>query len=76
MRDGVVVGNVTSAGYAPTAGGQVALGYIVHPDAGLKGFVGAGTYHVDVGGTPLEAKASLRGVFDPKGLRMQGVYDA
>lgn len=50
------------------------MGYVVHPDAGTKGFIGAGTYHIDVGGTLLEAKASLRPVFDPKSRRVQGDY--
>jgi 4-methylaminobutanoate oxidase (formaldehyde-forming) len=76
MRNGEVVGNVTSAGYAPSAGGQVAMGYVAHADAGQKGFIGAGSYHIDVGGTLLPATASLRGVFDPKNRRVHGDYTA
>ena len=73
LRDGTAVGNVTSAGYAHVVGGQVAFGYVVHPDAAQKGFVRSGTYHVDVGGTLLEAKATLKPLLNPR-PRTQGIY--
>ena len=71
----MAVGNVTSAGYAHSVGGQVALGYVAHPDAAAKGFVRTGTYHIDVGGTLLPATASLRPLVDPK-RRVQGDYSS
>jgi 4-methylaminobutanoate oxidase (formaldehyde-forming) len=73
MRDGVTVGNVTSAGYAHSVGGQVALGYVSHPDASKLGFVKTGVYHINVGGTLLPATASLKPLLDPK-RRVQGDY--
>ena len=68
-----VVGNITSAGYAHSVGGQVAMGYINDPDAATKGFVKAGEYHIDAGGTLLDAVASLRPLVDPK-RRVLGDY--
>jgi 4-methylaminobutanoate oxidase (formaldehyde-forming) len=73
VRDGVTVGNVTSAGYAHSVGGQVALGYVSHPDASKTGFVKTGVYHINVGGTLLPAVASLKPLVDPK-RRVQGDY--
>ena len=73
VRDGVTVGNVTSAGYAHSVGGQVALGYVSHPDASKTGFVKTGVYHINVGCTLLPAVASLKPLVDPK-RRVQGDY--
>ena len=41
----------------------------------MKGFVKAGTYEIDVGGTRLKATGSLRPPFDPKHKRPQGIYE-
>ena len=73
LRNGTAVGNITSAGYAHSVGGQVAMGYVNHPDAATKGFVKAGEYHIDAGGTLLDAVASLKPLVDPK-RRVQGDY--
>ena len=75
LRDGELVGNVTTANYAHSLGGQVALALIKHPEVGVKGFVKAGTYEIDVGGTRLKATGSLRPPFDPKHKRPQGIYE-
>ena len=75
LRDGELVGNVTTANYAHSLGGQVALAIVKHPEVGVKGFVKAGTYEIDVGGTRLKATGSLRPPFDPKHKRPQGIYE-
>ena len=75
LRDGELVGNVTTANYAHSLGGQVALAIVKHPEVGAKGFVKAGTYEIDVGGTRLKATGSLRPPFDPKHKRPQGIYE-
>ena len=49
------------------------MGYVNHPDAATKGFVKAGEYQVDAGGTLLDAVASLRPLIDPK-RRVLGDY--
>ena len=38
-----------------------------------KGFLQTGKYHVDVGGTWMQATPTLKPLIDPK-LRVQGVY--
>ena len=75
LRDGVVVGNVTSAAYAHSIGGQIAMGYVSHADVATKGFILAGTYHIDVGGTLLPASVSLKPLVDPR-QRVQGERDS
>ena len=68
-----VVGAVASANYAHSLGGQIALGYAERPGVGEVGFLKrAGSFAVDVGGTRLPAKATLRPPFDPKNKRPQG----
>ena len=74
LLDGNVVGNVTSSNYAHTVGGQIALGYVKHDNIGEKGFVKKSEFAVDVGGTQLKARGTLRPLFDPKNRRVQGVY--
>ena len=64
---------MTSAAYTHSVGGQGALGYVSHPEVSKKGFVQQGTYHIDVGGTLLEATASLKPLVDAK-PRVQGQY--
>ena len=75
FRNGDLVGNVTTANYAHSLGGQVALAFVKHPDVGTKGFVAAGDYEIDCGGTRVKAKASLRAPFDPTHKRIKGDYD-
>jgi len=73
LRDGEVVGNLTSVGYAHSVGGQVGLGYLKHADAAKKGFVKAGSYQIDAGGQLLPATATLKPLIDSK-PRVQGDY--
>ena len=74
-RDGVLVGNVTSANYSHSNGGQIALCTVEHEDVATKGFVAKGTYTIEVGATMVPAKGSLRPAFDPKGRRVAGDYE-
>lgn len=75
LLNGEAVGNVTSANYAHTIGGQIAMGYVAHDDVGTKGFArNAGVFEIDVGGTRLPVRPTLRPAFDPKNSRVQGNY--
>jgi 4-methylaminobutanoate oxidase (formaldehyde-forming) len=71
-RDGVRVGITTSAMYGHTLGGAVALGYVTAPaDAGAE-FIGSGRFEIEAAGARLRARASLRPLYDPTGLRTRG----
>lgn len=63
LRDGAPVGQVTSAAWSATVGGAVGLGYLRLD--GLDGplteeLLAAGGWDVDVNGTPVSARLSLR----------------
>ena len=73
LRDGVPVGQVTSAAWGETVGGAVGLGYIRDP-AGTPvtaAFARTGEYQVSVGGQLVWAAAGLRAPYDPAGHRVR-----
>ena len=71
VRDGQVVGHVTSGNFGHTLGGAVAMGYV--PCAGENAAeVLAATYEIDIGGVRIPATPSLKPMYDPKGERMKG----
>lgn len=70
-RDGVRVGEMMSGGYGHTLGGAVGLGTVENEDGVTRAFVKEGTYEIEVAGVRYSAKASLRPMFDPKGLKVR-----
>ncbi|HEX5294329.1 MAG TPA: FAD-dependent oxidoreductase [Streptosporangiaceae bacterium] len=73
LRDGVPVGQVTSAAWGETLGAAVGLGYVSDP-AGVpvtREFAAAGSYSVNVAGELIPATASLRAPYDPAGTRVR-----
>jgi len=72
LRDGQIIGHLTSGNYGHTLGGSVGLGY-VHHDGGVdQGFLNSAPIEIDVAGERVPAKASLTALYDPKGARMRG----
>jgi len=72
LRDGHIVGHLTSGNYGHTLGGSVGLGY-VHHNAGVdQAFLDNAALEIDVGGERVPAKASLTALYDPRGERMRG----
>ncbi|MDU8929239.1 FAD-dependent oxidoreductase [Alisedimentitalea sp. MJ-SS2] len=68
VRDGNIVGYLSSGNYGHTLGGAVGMGYV--PCDGEKpADVLASTYEIDVMGTRVPATASLRPMYDPKSER-------
>ncbi len=72
LRDGVIVGHLTSGDYGHTLGGAVGLGYIEVDEEVTKEYIEAGRFEIDVGGNHVAAKASLAAMYDPKAERMRG----
>ena len=69
-RDGELVGYLSSGGYGHHLGSAVGLGYV--PCAGEKAdAVLASKYEIDVAGTRVTAKVSLRPLYDPKSERVR-----
>jgi 4-methylaminobutanoate oxidase (formaldehyde-forming) len=70
LRDGEIVGHLSSGNYGHALGAAVGMGYV--PCAGESAAeVLASTYEIDVMGARVRAKASLRPMYDPKAERVK-----
>ena len=70
LRDGEIVGYVSSGNYGHTLGGAVGMGYV--PCLGESAAeVLASSYEIDVAGVRVKAEASLRPMYDPKSERVK-----
>ncbi len=75
LRDGVAVGQLTSAAWGEAVGRPVGLGYLRHPagDVITPEFLRSGRYQVNAGGDLYPATVSLRPPFDPTSARVRGL---
>ncbi|MCK4868705.1 MAG: FAD-dependent oxidoreductase, partial [Alphaproteobacteria bacterium] len=71
LRDGEIVGRVTSGNYGHALGGAVGMGYVDCPDGVTKDYVESGKFEIEVAGERFAAKASLRPMYDPKAERVK-----
>ncbi|WP_415401274.1 GcvT family protein [Tateyamaria sp. SN3-11] len=70
VRDGEIVGYLSSGAYGHHLGGAMGLGYV--PCKGeTAADVLASTYEIDVAGTRVRAEASLKPMYDPKSERVK-----
>ncbi len=70
LRDGQIVGYLSSGSYGHTLGGAMGLGYV--PCRGeTAAEVLASSYEIDVAGTRVAAEASLRPMYDPASERVK-----
>ncbi|WP_107496677.1 FAD-dependent oxidoreductase [Thalassobius sp. I31.1] len=70
IRDGEIVGYISSGNYGHTLGAAIGMGYV--PCEGEKPVdVLASTYEIDVMGTRVKAEASLKPMYDPKSERVK-----
>ncbi|MDA0962626.1 MAG: FAD-dependent oxidoreductase, partial [Proteobacteria bacterium] len=70
LRDGQIVGYLSSGAYGHHLGGAIGLGYV--PSAGESADqLLASTYEIDVAGTRVRAEASLKPLYDPKSERVR-----
>ncbi|MGA9252396.1 MAG: glycine cleavage T C-terminal barrel domain-containing protein, partial [Roseobacter sp.] len=68
LRNGQIVGYLSSGAYGHHLGGAMGLGYV--PCAGeTAAEVLASDYEIDVAGTRFKAEASLKPMYDPKSER-------
>ena len=72
MRDGRLVGHLTSGNYGHTLGGAVGLGYVYHEGGVTTEYIDSGKFEIEVGDRRIPAKASLTAMYDPKGVKMRG----
>jgi 4-methylaminobutanoate oxidase (formaldehyde-forming) len=70
LRDGEIVGYLSSGAYGHTLGGAIGMGYV--PNEGESAAeVLASSYEIDVMGTRVQAEASLKPMYDPKSERVK-----
>ncbi len=68
LRDGQIVGYVSSGAYGHHLGGAIGMGYV--PCKGESAAdVLASNYEIDIAGSRIPAEASLRPMYDPSGAR-------
>ncbi len=70
LRDGEIVGHLTSGAYGHHLGGAIGLGYVPCVGESAAEML-ASSYAIDVMGTRVAAEASLKPLYDPKGERMR-----
>ena len=70
LRDGEIVGHLTSGAYGHHLGGAVGLGYVPAAGETPDGIL-ASSYEIDVAGSRVRATASLKPLYDPAGERMK-----
>jgi glycine cleavage system aminomethyltransferase T len=65
------VGYIKAGGYGHTLGGAVGLGPVENASGVTPDFVKSGRYEIEISGKRYPARASLRPMYDPKGLRIR-----
>ena len=70
LRDGKIVGTVTSGNYGHHLGGAVGMGYV--PSSGeSETDILASSYAIEIAGERFEAQVSLKPMYDPKAERVR-----
>ncbi len=72
LKDGDVVGYLTSAGYGHSLGGAIGLGYAKSSTRTRREWVESGGWEILVEGERIPARAAWSALYDPKGERMRG----
>jgi 4-methylaminobutanoate oxidase (formaldehyde-forming) len=72
FRDGRLVGRTTSAMYGHSLGRAVGLGYVADDGAPVgPDFIASGRFEIEIAGRRFAARASLKPLYDPAGLRIR-----
>ncbi|MCP4142471.1 MAG: FAD-dependent oxidoreductase [Chloroflexi bacterium] len=70
-RDGQIVGYLQTGTYGFTLGGAMGMGFVENEAGATNDFINSGSYEIDIAGERFSAKASLRPMYDPKGIRVR-----
>jgi 4-methylaminobutanoate oxidase (formaldehyde-forming) len=71
LRDGALVGRITSGAFGHTIGRSIGLGFVHHPDGVTDAFVESGRWELEVASERLPARAQLAPPYDPKSARIR-----
>jgi 4-methylaminobutanoate oxidase (formaldehyde-forming) len=72
LRDGVIVGRITSGMFGHALGQTLGMGYVEFGEADKAATPLQGHYEIEVAGQRFAAVASLAPFYDPKGARIRG----
>ena len=70
LRDGEIVGYLSSGAYGHHLGGAIGMGYVPCEGESAEQVL-ASAYEIDVAGTRVKAEASLKPMYDPKSERVK-----
>ena len=73
LRDGRIVGQISSGAYGHALGAAIGLGYVpcTAPGESAAEMLASG-YQIEVAGRRIAAEASLSPLYDPRSLRVKG----
>ncbi|MGM0740989.1 MAG: GcvT family protein [Pseudomonadota bacterium] len=71
LRDGQIVGYLSSGNYGHHLGAAIGMGYVPCKGETVDDLLASG-YEIDIAGTRVRAEASLKPLYDPTGARMKG----
>jgi glycine cleavage system aminomethyltransferase T/glycine/D-amino acid oxidase-like deaminating enzyme len=72
LRDGEIVGSVTSGAWGHRVGASLGMGYVHHPDGVTKDWLESGRWEVEVAYEAHPARVQFAPWYDPKAERMKG----
>ncbi|TNE37578.1 GcvT family protein [Roseovarius sp.] len=72
LRDGVIVGSVTSGGYGHRIGASLGMGYVEHGDGVSSEFLNTGQFEVEVALRRYPVSVQFKGFYDPANDRIRG----
>ena len=70
LRDGDIVGYLSSGAYGHYIGAAMGMGYVPCKDETVADLL-ASTYEIDVAGTRVKAEVSLKPMYDPTSERVK-----
>jgi glycine cleavage system aminomethyltransferase T len=74
LRDGEIVGRITSGMFGHTIGRAIGLGYVENGGGVVTSeFIQGSRFEIEVAGARLLAKGSLKPLYDPENLRVKDV---
>ncbi len=72
VRDGTILGRITSGMFAHTLGRALGMGYVTHREVATRDFIAGGTWEIEIAGERVAATASLAPFYDPHRRRIRG----
>ena len=72
LRDGQIVGSVTSGAYGHRIGASLGMGYVSHSEGVTEDWIASGAWEVEIAWLRYPITAQLRPWYDPKGARLKG----